>query len=91
MTRPQLIAGTTLLIVLTAGHHAAANPTGPVPPEARTHFDAGDKAYKLGDFARAIEEYRKSYELYSSPVLLWPCPPPVQLRPLRERPRAACS
>src|SRR4051794_41035975 len=46
--------------------------SGPPPsPEAKAHFVAGDRAFKLGNFKSAVEEYQKSYELSSATLLLY--------------------
>lgn len=42
-----------------------------VPPEAKARFEAGDAAYRLGDFRRAIEEWKTSYQLFPAPLLLY--------------------
>jgi len=39
--------------------------------EARQHFEDGAKAYKLGDYERAIAEYKASYDLHPAPLLLY--------------------
>ena len=39
--------------------------------EARQHFDAGEAAYKRGDFETAAKEYEASYRLYPHPALLF--------------------
>ena len=54
-----------VLAALTA--HARADDT----TEAREHFDRGAAAYELGDFQRAIDEFKASYEKYPSPMLLY--------------------
>jgi tetratricopeptide (TPR) repeat protein len=38
---------------------------------ARRHFEDGSKAFNLGEFARAIKEYRAAYNLKPDPVLLY--------------------
>lgn len=39
--------------------------------EAKRRFEAGSKAYELGEYSRAIDEYTKSYELSRKPLLLF--------------------
>lgn len=39
--------------------------------DARHHFDEGSKAYDLGDFERAIVEYKAGYEAKPDPVFLF--------------------
>jgi tetratricopeptide (TPR) repeat protein len=38
---------------------------------AESHYDRGMKAYTLGHFAEAIEEFEKAYELRSEPIFLY--------------------
>lgn len=57
-----LIAG---LVTTTAGAESARL------REAREHFESGAKAYKLGDYERAIVEYKASYDLHPAPLLLY--------------------
>jgi tetratricopeptide (TPR) repeat protein len=39
--------------------------------EARRHFDDGSKAYALGEFSRAINEYRAAYNAKPDPAMLY--------------------
>jgi tetratricopeptide (TPR) repeat protein len=39
--------------------------------EARTHFEEGTKAFNLGDFPRAVKEYRDAYNAKPDPVFLY--------------------
>lgn len=39
--------------------------------EAKEHFFAGDRAYRLGDFDKSIEEFKKSYDLNPLPQVLY--------------------
>lgn len=50
---------------------ARAAAGAPVREQAKQHYEEGAKAYRLGDFARAAEEYRQSYELFPAPLLLY--------------------
>jgi tetratricopeptide (TPR) repeat protein len=54
-----------VLLALAAPLHAE-----PVA-EARDHFERGARAYELGDYRRAIAEYRASYELAPRALLLY--------------------
>jgi tetratricopeptide (TPR) repeat protein len=38
---------------------------------ARRHFEAGSRAFNLGEFKRAAEEYREAYRLKPDPGLLY--------------------
>jgi len=39
--------------------------------KAREHYNAGERAFHLGDFQRAITEWRESYDASGEPVLLF--------------------
>ncbi|MGZ3406679.1 MAG: hypothetical protein ACXVAN_09585 [Polyangia bacterium] len=56
----------TLLILLVAVPARADNTS-----EARAHFEAGNAAYALGDYAAAAQEYEKAFALRSDPALLY--------------------
>ncbi|MGZ3429981.1 MAG: hypothetical protein ACXVCV_25195 [Polyangia bacterium] len=56
----------TLLILLVAMPARADNTS-----EARAHFEAGNAAYALGDYAAAAQEYEKAFALRSDPALLY--------------------
>jgi tetratricopeptide (TPR) repeat protein len=49
---------------------AAAEPA-PLNDTARSHFDEGTKAFNLGEFTRAVEEYKAAYKLKPDPVFLY--------------------
>jgi tetratricopeptide (TPR) repeat protein len=63
-------------VVLFAVGARAADPP-PAPPtseaqrEARTHYERGMTHYQLGDFARAVEEFKQAYALTPAPGLLF--------------------
>jgi tetratricopeptide (TPR) repeat protein len=38
---------------------------------ARQHFEEGTRAYNLGEFKRAADEYREAYHLSADPALLY--------------------
>jgi tetratricopeptide (TPR) repeat protein len=40
-------------------------------PTAESHYDKGMKAYTLGHFPEAIEEFEKAYEMRSEPIFLY--------------------
>lgn len=55
---------------------AAAQDAGDGPPEAtqaeaRAHFEEGTRAFEIGDYARAAEEFRAAYALTPHPDLLF--------------------
>ena len=49
----------------------AAPPPDPAIAEAVAHFQAGRKAYNLGDFARAAIEYKAAYDAKPDPAFLY--------------------
>lgn len=57
----------TALLLLLATLPARADNTS----EARAHFEAGNAAYALGDYANAAQEYEKAFALRSDPALLY--------------------
>jgi hypothetical protein len=50
-------------------------PVAAQPPatkeEAKQHYIAGERAFRLGEFDKAIQEWRISYEISGEPVLLY--------------------
>ncbi|MEO6954811.1 MAG: tetratricopeptide repeat protein [Polyangia bacterium] len=66
----------TLVVVLgllmgLQGLGRAAPPQDPAIAEAVAHFQAGRKAYNLGDFARAAVEYKAAYDAKPDPAFLY--------------------
>src|SRR5262245_16083155 len=55
-----------LLLILLLCRPAAAADT-----DARRHFEEGSKAFALGEFPKAIEEYRAAYRLKPDPAILY--------------------
>ena len=39
--------------------------------QARAHFSAGSRAYSLGEWTRAIDEYKKAYDASPDPAFLY--------------------
>lgn len=39
--------------------------------QAKLHYEAGDRAFRLGEFEKAVREFRASYELSGVPLLLY--------------------
>jgi tetratricopeptide (TPR) repeat protein len=50
---------------------AAAAAAAPTPDSARAHFEEGTKAFNLGEFTRAAEEYKAAYKLKPDPAFLY--------------------
>jgi tetratricopeptide (TPR) repeat protein len=50
---------------------AGADAAPDVRAQAKQHYEAGERAFRLGDFDRAIKEWRDSYELAAIPLLLY--------------------
>jgi tetratricopeptide (TPR) repeat protein len=57
-----------MLVAALAGSAAAEDA---VPAEMRRHFAEGTKAFNLGEFERAIVEYRAAYNLRPDPGMLY--------------------
>ena len=58
-----------LLVVLTCGRAFAQS--GGVENEARRHYEEGSKAFALGEFSRAVSEYRAAYNSKPDPAFLY--------------------
>jgi PEGA domain len=58
MTRPLLVAGAALALLLAAPSRAADDVA-----EARAHFDQGSKLYRAGKYRDAIVEFEAAYRL----------------------------
>ncbi len=58
------------LIGLWSGSALAA-PADPAIVEARKHFEDGTKAFNLGEFDRAVKEYKAAYNAKPDPVFLY--------------------
>ncbi len=63
-------AAAALLLALCAGQAWAA-PEDPATTEAKRHFEEGSKAFALGEFPRAIQEYRAAFNAKPDPVFLY--------------------
>jgi hypothetical protein len=59
-----------LMVVLLIGGPAAAQ-TDSAAAEARRHFEEGSKAFSLGEFQRAVTEYKAGFNLKPDPVFLY--------------------
>jgi hypothetical protein len=57
---------TVLLVLLLAATGRADDQN-----EAKRHFDEGTKAFNLGEFGRAVTEYRAAYNAKPDPVFLY--------------------
>ncbi len=60
-------AWVVLLAIVSAIHTAHADPKA----DARAHVAAADTSYKLGDFAKALDDYQQAYKLFPVPALLF--------------------
>jgi tetratricopeptide (TPR) repeat protein len=63
---PQLSGAIVVLVLGTASARAADDSAG-----ARQHYEEGTRAYNLGEFKRAAEEYREAYRLKPDPAILY--------------------
>ena len=60
-----------VLAVGLLGTAAQAAPPDAAVVEARKHFEDGTKAFNLGEFDRAIAEYKAAYNAKPDPVFLY--------------------
>jgi tetratricopeptide (TPR) repeat protein len=67
--RASTTASSIVVAALLLG--SAAAQTHDAPAEARRHYDEGTKAFNLGEFARAVNEYRAAYNINPHPALLY--------------------
>lgn len=58
-------------IALAARAAASAEPPNPTAEQARKHFEEGTKAFNLGEFQRAVTEYKAAYNAKPDPVFLY--------------------
>lgn len=70
----QWVVWGTLVAALVAG--APSSASGAEPPEspdaaARRHYEAGRKAFDLGEFDKAIVAYKEAYKLKPDPAFLF--------------------
>jgi len=54
-----------------AAQDSGSGPADPSQTEARVHFEAGTRAFEVGDYALAAEEFRAAYEITPHPDLLF--------------------
>src|SRR6266542_6683647 len=68
-----ILASCFVVCILLVGVAGAQPPSADanVNALARRHFREGSKAYSLGDFARAIREYRAAFEAKADPAFLY--------------------
>jgi tetratricopeptide (TPR) repeat protein len=57
--------------VLVSAHAALAQQPSPTESEARRHYEEGTKAFALGEFNRAVGEYRAAYNAKPDPAFLY--------------------
>jgi tetratricopeptide (TPR) repeat protein len=69
MMRGRLVTAVVLLMMV--GRGAQADEAAKKRAEAKLHYEAGDRAFRLGDFDRAISEFKASYDLSGVPLLLY--------------------
>jgi tetratricopeptide (TPR) repeat protein len=58
----------TALLLSISGHALAEDNTR---AKAKAHYDEGEKAFRLGEFQRAVTEFKASYEISAVPLLLY--------------------
>jgi tetratricopeptide (TPR) repeat protein len=63
---------TVAALLLTVSSAALADQSDAVnKAQAKMHYEAGDRAFRLGEFEKAVREFRASYELSGVPMLLY--------------------
>jgi tetratricopeptide (TPR) repeat protein len=60
-----------LVLALLHGAVEAVEPASIAEAQARSHFDRGQRHYNVGDFDRAIDEFKRAYEISPAPGLLF--------------------
>jgi hypothetical protein len=65
MRRMKRVLAAVLLVVASAGIAVADEAT------ARQNFDAGERAYNLGEFAKAVELFKQAYDQWPEPAFLF--------------------
>jgi tetratricopeptide (TPR) repeat protein len=54
---------------------ASQSSAGELTPEAKQrakqHYESGERAFRLGDFKRAVTEWRESFDISGAPLLLY--------------------
>jgi hypothetical protein len=60
-----------LMLFVTLGAAHAGELTKEARARAKHHFEEGQKAYQLGDFPRAITEWRTAFDISGEPILLY--------------------
>jgi tetratricopeptide (TPR) repeat protein len=66
--RPLLAIG---IVVLALAHGGQARADRKTDAQAKSFYDEGTKYYSLGDFPKAIERYKKAFELKPDAVFLY--------------------
>src|SRR5664279_1631207 len=59
------------LVVVSAALTSAARAESKGKQTAEAHYEKGMKAYTLGHFPEAIEEFEKAYDLRAEPIFLY--------------------
>jgi len=65
------LAAAFALLFAVAAHAQAADSDAAATAEAKRHFENASKAFNLGEFKRAAEEYKSAYNLRSDPLFLY--------------------
>jgi tetratricopeptide (TPR) repeat protein len=61
------LAGGLVLLLSIAAHAQSASET----EQLRKHFEDGSKAFNLGEFKHAVDEYKAAYNIRPDPVFLY--------------------
>ena len=60
-----------LIVSLLPGAARAVEPGAAAEVQARSHYQRGQRHYNVGDFDRAIDEFKRAYEISPAPGLLF--------------------
>jgi len=69
--RAKLIITAVFTLAASAGIARESHAQSRAKQTAESHYDKGMKAYTLGHFPEAIEEFEKAYEMRSEPIFLY--------------------
>jgi|GEM_PF-3572210 len=71
MTRILAVACCVALLSAAPPAHAQKKPSKRAVAKAKKHYAAGERHYNLGEFDKAVVEYRAAYDLTERPALLF--------------------
>ncbi|MEO8214153.1 MAG: hypothetical protein ABI560_13215, partial [Myxococcales bacterium] len=66
-----MLAATVMAVSASSPAWSAGGTDEPNASEAKRHYEEGTKAFNLGEFARAIAEFKATYNVKPDPLLLY--------------------